>query len=651
MSKNKDSKSKDPKVHSPEVHVAAAGHEDDFVIVPKERSRLTYLMMLGLMLFVLLIFTVGDLFSSVAGGGGGGGVDEVVMRWTPPGGEEVEVHASEMGKAMRTVNTLADLGFYRPLNRDNDPRASVEEEDAALMLVLDRLARDNGIEISDAEFTKRLVRGGWDGARMRQVADQFRTTTRAIELEIRTGLRMTKFRSMVESMVFMAADPSEVESTWQERNPEFQFQVVEIENASYKERAAADVPDDAALTEWYHALPIWKQRKLFTEDQVMPHVAFLDGGQEFDSTNLLDRYPLPEGWDADAQAESFYNRYTTTRYKRPEPGEGEEPSDDLYLSFEEVKDRATKDSQVFHALGLFLADLKERTGKARADETFAYPEFRMEAESLGLSFDAPDNLLTRTQVQERAGWGSIESANQLGFLQVDSYSTAVIVNEDSMVFGYVHKKVQPQEPPFADIREDVVDMWADENAGKLAQETLQGMYDAFLAAEEPKETEEETAPKANSVEVDAATFAAAVEAAGLTITERPYLGRGEAVNDDREQQTDVGRHLRNQRDLYMLDDNMVASPGPSMAGTSTYLVRLADKRDPDLSGLKAQDIYQLRSSLVRMKASTYSRETFDPMNETFKETFGLWLRSWDREAEREADKAAKEAGEPASTEG
>ncbi|MDF1836503.1 MAG: hypothetical protein P1V35_01425, partial [Planctomycetota bacterium] len=450
----------------------------------------------------------------------------------------------------------------------------------------------------------------------------------------------SKFRNMVESMVYMAADPSDVESTWQERNPEFQFQVVEIDSATYKDRAAADVPEDAALTDWYHALPVWKQRKLFTEDQVMPHVAYLDGSQEFDSTNLLDRYPLPEGWDAEAEAESFYNRYTTTRYKRPEPAEGEEASDDLYLSFEEVKDRATQDSQVFRALGMFLADLKERTAKAREDATFASPEFQMEAESLGLTFDAPEELLTRTQVQERAGWGSIESANQFGFLRVDSYSTAVIVNESSMVFGYVHKKVQPQEPPFAEIREEVIDMWAEEHASELALETLQGIYDGFAPAEETTEGEDQPIKLNESVVVDGAAFAAAVDAAGLTIIERPYLARGESVNDDAELQTDVGRHLRSQRDLYVMDDGMLSPPGPGLSGTATYLVRLADKRDPELSGLKAQDVYQLRSNLVREKAGAYSKETFDPESESFKKTFGLWLDSWDREAERAAEKAA-----------
>jgi hypothetical protein len=650
MSKNKDSKSKDHKVHSPEVHVAAPGHEDDFVIVPKERSRLSYLFMLGLMLFVLVIFTVGGLFTSVVGGGGEGPQDEVVLRWTYPGGEEQEVLDSDFRRAMLVVDTLNNLRLYQPINRDGDARPNIEEEDAALLIILDHLAQANGVEISDAEFTKRLSSGGWTGEQMREVAGQFRTTVRELERDMRIGLRVGKFRSMLESMVVMAADPQAVETQWQENNPEFMFQVVEVESAAFKEQAAQDVPDDATLTDWYHALPMFKQQSLFTEDQMLPHVGYIESTEEFDEGNLFARYPLPEDWDAEAEAESFYNRYTTTRYKRPEPAEGEEASDDLYLTFEEAKERATKDAEVFHALGVFLADLKERTTKARGDDTFAFPEFRMEAESLGLSFDEPETILTRTEVQNRPGWGSIESSNQFGYMMVDSYSAAPIVNENSMVIGYLHKKVRPVEPPFAEIRDEVVDMWAEENAGKIALETLQSIFDGF-APEQPEDADnaENIKPVVEPVVVSDEAFAAAVTAAGLTVIERPYLGRGKAVSDDREQQTDIGRYLRSQRNLYLMEEGALAAPSAGLTGKSAYLVRLGDKRDPDLSGLKARDIFSLRNNLVQTQYRDYRKDVFDPKSDYFKSTFGVWMRSWDREAERAAREAEGKPAEPGSS--
>ncbi len=643
MSKNKDSKSKDHKVHSPEVHVAAAGHEDDFVIVPKERSRASYLFMLGLMLFVLLIFTVGGLFTSVVGGGGGGPQDEVVMRWTAPGGVEREVHASELRKAMQTADTLANFGpyFYRPINRANEGRPNIEEEDGALVLILDAYAHENGVEISDREFSKRLIAMGMDGDQMRATAGQWRTTVTELEKTLRTGLRISKFRRLVEGMVGMAADPEAVEAAWQEANPEFQFQVVEIKSEAYVEQAAGDAPDDAGLTDWYHALPGWKQQKLFTEDEMLPHVAYVEMVSDFDSVNLLSRYPLPEDWDADAQSQSFYNRYTTTRYKRPEPEQGEEANDDLYLEYEDVKERAIKDSEVFYALGKFLEDLKERTTKARKDKTFAAPEFRMEAESLGLTFDAPEAILTRTEVQERAGWGSIETSNQFGFLQPESYCFAPIVNENSMVLGYLHKKVGPQEPEFADIRDEVADMWAEEHAGEIATATLQSIYETLLPEGEPENAEDDLTP----VVVDAAEFALAVEAAGLTIVERPFLARGKSVSDEQDQQTDIGRYLRSQRGLYTLEDGMLAEPASGPTGEASYLVRLADKRDPDLSGLKAKDIFQLRQRLVGQQFFDYQKEAFDPESESFKSTFGLWMLHWDREAEAAAEEEGGDASE------
>ena len=90
---------------------------------------------------------------------------------------------------------------------------------------------------------------------------------------------------------------------------------------------------------------------------------------------------------------------------------------------------------------------------------------------------------------------------------------------------------------------------------------------------------------------------------------------------------------------------MLAAPVAGLTGTSTYLVRLGDKRDPDISGLKARDIFSLRGRLVGEQYRDFQETAFDPRNDSFKGTFGLWLRSWDREAERAAEKAAADAAD------
>ena len=371
-SKSGSHDSKSSKVNDPVVHKAAPGHEEDLIIVPKERSKFYYLLMLGLMMFTLLIFTVGGLFETVVGGGGGS-VDEVVLRWTKPDGEEQEVKASDFQLAMRSVDLLANLGLYRPVQGLEE---GIDQEDGVLTLILDELAKDSGVEISAAEFRKRLLARGFDKAVISNIADRYRRTQRQIEEEIVRGLRIEKLTSMVYSLASLTADPEEVVQRWQELNPEYQFQVVELSGESFLDQAKAEVPSDEELTDWFHARPAFEQRALFTEEKLLPMVAYVDLESEYDLTNLLDLYPAPPEWDEALQAQTYYNRYTTTRFKRPEEpkddengensedDEGDENSESdtaeqdqpLYYTFEEVEEQVKREANIARALGQFATD-------------------------------------------------------------------------------------------------------------------------------------------------------------------------------------------------------------------------------------------------------------------------------------------------------
>ncbi len=212
-----------------------------------------------------------------------------------------------------------------------------------------------------------------------------------------------------------------------------------------------------------------------------------------------------------------------------------------------------------------------------------------------------------------------------------------------MVIGYVHEKQSPQEPEFADIRGEVADMWAEEHAGEIALATLQAIYETL-------KPEGETEGETTSMVVDSGDFSLSVEAAGLTIVERPYLGRGKFINDDPKEQSDLGRFLRFKHELYAMEDGALAAPSMGRTGKTCYMVRLADKRDPELSGIKAWDVFQLRQRLVREQFTEYQKQAFDPQSESFKSTFGLWMLKWDRDAERAAEEAAEEeAGDGSDT--
>ncbi len=513
-SKNK-SKRDSHAPNDPVVHKAAPGHEDDLIIVPKQRSKFYYLLMLGLMMFTLLIFTVGGLFESVVGGGGGGTADEIVLRWQEPEGAQHELKASDFQQAKRSVSLLANMGFYMPLaGRDGD----IDDEDAILTVILDHMAQQSGVEVSAQEFTKRLKAIGWSKALIDQYAQVYRMAPAAIEREILRGLRISKFASRVLQVASTAPDPQAIVERWQEVNPEYQFQVVALTSEGFVDQAKGEVPSDEELTEWFHARPAFEQRQYFTEEKLLPAIAYVDLDEEYDLSNLLALYPAPDDWDEALQAETYYNRYTTTRFKRPQDeesnGEGNEETEDpeqdtpLYYTFEEVQEQVTREANLARALGQFVADFQERTAKAKENPDLTAPNFKEEVLSLGLTFHMPDDLITRTDTLENPDWGGPQTANQLGFLTAGAFTRQAVVNENSMLIAQIEKKVRPQEPPFEEIRDRVAEKWAEVRAQEIAQETLRGIYESFREDENPEEAS--TTPIDQPVVVDGEAFRTAV---------------------------------------------------------------------------------------------------------------------------------------------
>ncbi|HRV82127.1 MAG TPA: hypothetical protein P5218_11855, partial [Planctomycetota bacterium] len=603
------------KVHDPEVHVAAAGHEDDLIVVPKEKSRLYYLMMLGLMLFVLVIFTVGGLFTSVVGGGASP-ADEIVMKWTEPGGEAHEVRSSDFVSTMQMTNTLAYLGFYRPINSDGNS-VRIEEEDAALALILEHMAAKAGIEISDAEFKKRLRGMGWTGDQMRAAATRYRMTVAELEQDIRRGLRINKFRSLLQTMVLVAPDPDVVAKRWQEANPEFQLQVVEATAAAMLDQAKAEVPSDDVLLDWYHARPMGEQMQLFTEEKLQPEVAWIPLDGSFDSTALMAAYPLPADWDQEAKTQEYYRLNTTVRFKKPvedAPEEGTTPPT-LYIPLDEIQDQVANEARLFQALTQFTQDVRDRAQKAAGDATLPVPNFAVEAKALGLNFATPETLLTRLEIREHPDWGGIPLENQLGMLPEGGYSARPSVTEHALSVARLAKKLRREEPPFAEIRDAVAEKWATARASELSQEKLQAIYDGFAPVDENAEPNQPKPP----VVVDAEAFAQAVDQAGLTILERPYLAQGKSAAANPEDETNLDRFLRFQRGPYSMEKGGLAAPTKSFFDDTYYLIRLADKRAPELSELKAKDLFTMRSQVSQENMAKFEEEAFQPTSETFKQ--------------------------------
>ena len=504
-----------PHVHTPEVQ---RHPDDDLIAVPRGQSRLQFYFTLGLLIFVLLIFTVGGLFESVVGGVfGGGGASEVALRWVDPGtGEARQVGYPEFITRKRVLDRMAYIGAFVPANvrAGGEQRPKVSDEDTAQWYLLDAGAQRAGVRVTDEEVAARLRQMFGDGPTMRRAAQSMRTTPSDIEAELRSVLRTEKYRGFLLSSLAVA-DMQRVRELWEEANREYRFDYVETAVEDYTDLAAAEVPADAELAEWFRTLPEFRKRRFYTEAEYVVDVAWVPLGDEVDAGTLLERYPAPEDVDEAAAARSYFNQFTNMRFRVPEEpvaegegeeGEGEEGEGEaasegeapaqpgrLFFEFEEVEERARREAAVHAAMGRWLADL---TSRAAGGEEI---DLAAEAAALGLSAEVGAPSRTMAELQEAEGFGGRFVASQLAFgLEPGAFVTRPIVDEHALVVGRLVEEVPASEPPFDQIRERVVEEWTKEHAIELATRALAAVRARLGAGEE-----EGVVPSA-----DAETFAA-----------------------------------------------------------------------------------------------------------------------------------------------
>lgn len=621
-------------VPAPPPHPAHEGNLDELVVVPKGQSRLKFFLTVCLILFVLVIFTVGDQVESVLGGifSGGGGT-QVAMTWVnPENGEEQQMSYPDFYARKRALGRLARYGQFRSADSRDDPgRPNVSDEDTAMWIILDSVARAKGIAVTDSELKGRLRQVFGTGEVMRQaVADLRGTTPIEFEKDLRDLMRASKYRAFLEAGVGIA-DVSRVEELWGEGHPEYKFEYIQAPVENFKEAAAADEPTDEELMAWFRELPAFRQQKYHTEDELVVEVAWLPLDADFDATALLEKYPAPESeeeGDALEQARGYYNQFTNVRFRTAEPvsedGSPPEGPENWYKPFEEVQAICEVEAPIHAALSAFLADVRDRV--AEGTEV----DFVAEATALGLSVDDSETPRTRTELEQVEGWGGRYISGQIAFGATEgSYLGRVVVEDDAMIVGKLVEKQEGVEPPIEDMREQLMTEWVDARAAELAVEALESLRDQM--GERPED---------DSVflpTVDAETFAQTVEAAGYELKERPYLGRTELPDDDAVNATAGDLFIRQTNSVFELEEGQVAPAATDLARQAAVLVRFVDERPAPIDDITPRELAQLRQQAIMEARSSFDERFLDARSEFVEQRFALHLDSWDTPEGEEAD--------------
>lgn len=642
--------------HDPEL----LDEHGELIHVPEGQSRLRYLATIALVLFLLVIFVVADLFQTTVTGGGKGD-DPVYMTWTDPVAKKpYTIHADEFTKAEQLLAMLsgevyfpASYQFGSPEERADYRPGDVTDEDVASFLIYEQLANDANIQISDAEHRQFIRTAFGSKASLDGYARQARMSVQQLTDQIRRVRRVARLQELL-TLGMQVPDSGAAVEMWQEQRPEYKFQVLSAKAADFVAQAKSEVPSDEDLATWFHERPPFEQQRLFTQPRVQPQVAYapLDGEVPFDAAALLAKYPAAEGTDVDQLTRSYYDLNQRTRFMRPaeetpaddaegetEDGEKAEPQEvkptEPY-DFEEVKDKAQAEAAIYAAMSAFLTDVQDRKvaedSKLEGEEKVEI-DFKAEAEALGLTvFTGADEGMTRDELGATDVWGDPRMAGQLSFTQEQSYVPSTVVSSGAMAVGRVLKKFEREEPPFADIRESVVNMWANDRAAELCTEALDGVR--LVLAAKPEDVDASNWKPVIELEALRST----AEQANYEFYERPYLGRGE----NPETVTAADRFLRSQADIYDLEDGQTSPAQTSRDKSQAFLVRFDSKRAKDVSEI---DVVNYESYRTRIAG-----ETLQEFGSSVFRGDGTWLKEkmslrFPYNEQREAEKAKEsEAG-------
>ncbi len=594
------------------VEAAPAHPEEEVVHVPKGRSKLRFLLMLGLTLFVLVTFTVGDFIVSAFQGGRG---SQEYMTWVHPTDGRQSLDYPEFVQYKRRLDD-----FYR-VQGVRAGRDQTSDEYVAHLVISDRLARDAGVEITDGELSRVILEGGLGGRGQFVNPDIYKAmlaaagvSARDFESTLRWLMRVNRFDSLI-AFSLGQAEPKSIEELWLEDHRQYAFDLVGVAPADLRAAAEAELPAEAELDAWYTGLAQEDKQRLFSssylpERTVVERLSWKADGEP--PAGLLGRFPRPPATDLAVLARGHYDRFGSRRYPKPKAPPEEPPAEDTpapedpaatHQSYEEVAEKATLEAQVHAALMDLLNDLRTRLqAQEPVDLAALAAELGLEHESDGLPRSRDEWILV----------ADVHLADAVGFTGPDGLVRSPVVGSERLSLARVVERKPSEPPPFADVRDAGREAWIDERAKSMATEKLEALRAAFApAAEAGADATAASESEKPAVVVDAETFAAKAGEVGLAAVHQDWFDPNDRRGAPAEDESDAEAFLRSawypNAELFTLEEGAVAEPRESVDGERVWLVRSAGERDPPELKIRPAEYDGLRRR-ARLKSATEAFE-------------------------------------------
>jgi len=584
----------DAQTRAHEAHL----HEDDAIVVPKGTSKLRFIFLLGLTIIILIVFTVGDQLTSSVGR-------------NPGNSEHVTWDGPLVGKRAYTKIEFLDLkrredDFRRPLGQR---RSDLDDESLAAELLVDELAQQSGIAVSDAELGT-AIRDGHPSVCppfqsfdiYKQLLKSYGITPSVFEGVLRRKLRVQRYLELLRGAT-LVADSSLIDAEWKKLNPQHAYDVVEVEHAAFDAEAKAAQPDAAGLQAWYEAIP--DKRSLFFLDYLPATIAAEVIAYRFNSADnaagLLAKYPLPADKDLQQLARDYYNQYSSVRFVRETPlpaGSPEaEGKDRLINSFEEVEPTAKTEAPILEAFRAWVADVKARKLAGESIDLAA------EATALGLFHRPSDGA------RAEADWSTLEEiggpflSRSIAGSPAGDFGADVSVDRRGIAFPRVLEKNESAPPPFEKIAEKAATEWLKQKTQELAVAKLNAVRDAFP---KPEEGAENPNPKA-----DEAAFLAAAQAQGLQVIRRDWMTPSQQ-NNDPQASTPAHEFVRFSGFLRGMGADEVSAVQQDRMRLRSYLVRALGQREPPEIKLTPREVETIQGTLASKSFEDFVEANFTP---------------------------------------
>lgn len=556
---------------------------------PEGKSPLLYASMILLLVFLLIVFLLPPGAFQNAGR-----TNSVVMSWEHPSAGTQSLKSTDFMQEKRRFNELMKIFF--------GPNTRLEDEDVARMVIQDSLALEAGITVGKQELTDTLLpiatQMGGTQAYEQFVNARFFGGVQPFEATVRRFLRLNKYQGLVQGLATLPSR-EKIEELWSE-SKETRYQLAVFKQEDFTLQAAAELAAGVDLEAWFQdeLEEIDRESYRLPEKRSAETIGILLGeGSSPDEALLLEAYPLPEDWDAAAEAKRYYDRNFFARYERPEeetpePVEGEtQELPDRFYSFEEVEAQATSEARLMHGIEAWFEDVR---GKLSADEAV---DMAAEAERLGLDYAAGDTPLSRSEWLEEGGFQGRFLAGRLFVLpEVGDLTSSVVVGGESICVGRLTEIVVPAMPPFEEIAEQVGEDWVEKRQVEMAEAAADALV-AALEADFPR-----TEPTAEELEFnedalgdlilsDAAAFEASAIDMGAELLVRDWLPPGAGEEDDPNFDSVASKFMSLRSFLFNdFENGQVSDPVVDFADDHYYVVRLDDSRSMPLEKMKASTL-------------------------------------------------------------